>query len=166
MTDTDTNTKPYHIRNADTVIRKFVNTELNTTQTFTDEGEPIIEVNGEPLTRQHIDEALTTAFNNTPKQPPSENSEYHIATIKRRIGNTEITQQHPFTLPETTNIDPITAVKNYYAGFWGENTEQSPRDENTFTSPDGGETAEIISVASVPEHHYETLTTYLTELTI
>lgn len=44
---------------ASDIIREYVNSRLNEDSTFFDEGEPVIEVDGEPLTRQHVDEALT-----------------------------------------------------------------------------------------------------------
>ena len=55
----DVDSDAYHIRNARRVVREYVNATLNDDATFHDEGEPILEVDGEPLTRRHVDEALT-----------------------------------------------------------------------------------------------------------
>lgn len=168
MTPTNTHpetsepTAPYHIRHADTVIREFVNTELNEIQTFTDDGEPIIEVEGEPLTRRHIDEALTTLFENT--TGTDSETQHFIATVERRLGETEITQQRPFTLPANTDIDPFTAVTNYYAEFWGSETEQSAFNDHTYVRPDGGEQVCILSVTEIPAYEYQSVTEHVTEI--
>lgn len=162
MPQTKTESKPYHIRNASTVIREFVNTELNNMQTFTDDGEPIIEVEGEPLTRKHIDEALTTTLDNTPDT--ENNSQHFLAIIERRIGETQLTQRRVFTICEDTSIDPFNAVKEYYAEFWGSETEKSQFNENTYTRPDGGEAVRILGVNEISAHEFETLTEHISEI--
>ena len=162
MPQTQTETEPYHIRNADTVIREFVNTELNNVETFTDDGEPIIEVEGEPLTRKHIDEALTTALNNTPDAETT--TQHFTAVIERRLGETQLTQHRVFTLSENTAIDPLTAVKTYYEEFWGSETERSQFNEDTYTRPDGGEAVRVLNVNKISPREYEALSNHISEI--
>jgi len=54
--------EPYHIRNADKVVRGYANTTLAEDRRVADEGEPIIEVGGEPLTVEMVDEAINEVF--------------------------------------------------------------------------------------------------------
>ena len=40
------------------IIAEYVNSRLNEDMEFFDEGEPLVEVDGNPLTRSHVDDAL------------------------------------------------------------------------------------------------------------
>lgn len=154
------NTNPFHIRNAETVIKTFVNTELNDIKTFTDEGEPIIEVDGEPLTRHHVDEALIHLT--TEEHDEDIDQDHYVATVERILGETEITTQRPLAV--STDTDPYPVVEEYYESFWGSETEQVQFRDNAFERPDGGEIVRITNIRKIPKHEYETLTNHINRI--
>lgn len=160
MPQSQQNTNAYHIRNAETVIKTFVNSELNDIQTFTEEGEPILEVDGEPLTRKHVDEALIHLTQEDPNKDTEK--DYYIATVERRIGEVEITQRRPLAV--TTDGDPLAALTDYYEDFWGADTEESPYHNNAYQRGFGEEIVKIVNVRQVTGDEYGTLTEYLTEI--
>jgi len=84
------------------VVAEYVNARLNEDATHFEEGERLVEVDGEPLTRGDVDEALVALRREVEQEPddPAESKEqFYIVEL---IGEVHETR------PELTNEDVIS----------------------------------------------------------
>ncbi|UBF22467.1 hypothetical protein HCTV-15_gp100 [Haloarcula virus HCTV-15] len=84
------------------VVAEYVNSRLNEEAEFFDEGEPLVEVNGNPLTRSHVDDALVALRKQIEQKTDDPAESKEVFYIVELIGEIHETR------PELTNEDVIS----------------------------------------------------------